>query len=438
MPAAEGGGICFILGGGQGNRSVGAKAVKVPASIRHIIPLPRRTALGMGANRIETVEHCLSACAGLGLDNLRIEATGPEMPAFDGSSLPFVEALRRAGISTQAAEKEPLVISEVIRVAEEGSELIALPPAPGKESSLEIHYDLDYGSHPAIGRQFLDFELSPERYREQIAPARTFILSTEIEALQSKGFGKHLSYRDLLVFGPEGPLDNATRFPDECVRHKILDLIGDLSLLGRPLAGRVFARKSGHSLNHELVRRILEAAEREATGAGDRESDADRKAPIGPQRAAVWDAQELHRLLPHRYPFLLVDRVLEFEKGQRIVAIKNVSLNEPFFQGHYPGDPIMPGVLIVEAMSQVSGLLLGDGSGERGGRTAALMSLDRVKFRQPVWPGDQLLLEAELVRSRAKVHHLRARARVGTTVVAEAEIRLVLVDAGERRQVFTA
>ncbi len=224
----------------------------------------RRTALQNGSVAIETVEHCLGACCGLGIDNLEIELTGSEVPSFDGSSMPFVKLLQDAGICEQSAQRVPFVIDEVTRVADGDMELVALPHLKPESDSLEILYDLDYGENTPIGRQVLSFTLSPENFVEQIAPSRTFVLKQEAEALQSAGLGTHLTYSDVLVFGDDGPIDNPLRFKDECVRHKILDLLGDLMLLGQPIIGRIHARKSGHALNHSLVRAFREQLERKA------------------------------------------------------------------------------------------------------------------------------------------------------------------------------
>ncbi len=389
--------------------------VAIEALVSNVSKRSRRTALKNGTVAIETVEHCLGACSGLGLDNLRIELKGKELPGFDGSGITFVEGLRRAGILEQAADCVPHIINEPVRVVDGDSELVALPPLDPDSESLEIAYDLDYGTGNPIGRQFHRVVVTPETFEANIAPARTFVLEKEAEALRSNGLGHHLSYQDVLVIGKDGPIENRFRFPDECVRHKILDLIGDVSLVGRPIIGRVFARKSGHALNHELARALHAQYET-------------RRRTYVSQRSSGADIQQIRRVLPHRYPFLLVDRIVEVVGSQRVVGLKNVTINEPFFQGHYPGDPIMPGVLIIEALAQVGGVLLSQEL-EHKGRVAVLLSLDKVKFRRPVRPGDQLILEAEAVRVRSLSGHVRGRALVGDDVVAEADIKFILTDA---------
>jgi UDP-3-O-[3-hydroxymyristoyl] N-acetylglucosamine deacetylase/3-hydroxyacyl-[acyl-carrier-protein] dehydratase len=389
--------------------------VRIAACVENVSRRARRTSLRNGTVAVETVEHCLSACAGVGLDNLLIELNGGELPALDGSGVPFVEAFHSAGICEQNAQRDPHVIKDVARVVEGDSELIALPPLDPQSEALEIAYDLDYGPGGPVGRQTYRLVVTPESFENDIAPARTFVLEEEANELRAAGLGGHLTYRDLLVFGKEGPIENQLRFPDECVRHKILDLLGDLTLLGRPLIGRVYGRKSGHSLNHTLVRILRERYE------------AEQRESLCAKPPAL-DIHHVQRILPHRYPFLMIDRIIEIEGAKRIVGIKNVTINEPFFQGHYPGDPIMPGVLVIEALAQIGGVLLSQVL-EHKGKVAVLLSLDKVKFRRAVRPGDQLILEAETVRVRSTTGHVKGRARVAGELVAEAEIKFILTDA---------
>jgi UDP-3-O-[3-hydroxymyristoyl] N-acetylglucosamine deacetylase/3-hydroxyacyl-[acyl-carrier-protein] dehydratase len=227
--------------------------------------------------------------------------------------------------------------------------------------------------------------------------------------------GKHLSPKDVLVIAADGPIDNAFRFTNECARHKVLDLLGDLYLVGRPLRGRLVAHKSGHALNHLLARRLLEQQENSA-----RQSMVHREAAV--------DIRRIQRILPHRYPMLMIDRVLEIVGDTKAIGIKNVTFNDIFFQGHYPGTPIMPGVLIVEAMAQLGGILLSQKL-EHTGKLAVLLSMDKVKMRQPVVPGDQLLLEAVAVRVKSRTGHVRCKAFVEDKLAAEADIKFMLVDA---------
>ncbi len=291
--------------------------------------------------------------------------------------------------------------------------MLAALPGPG--DCLDIVYDLDYSEAACIGRQVHGFRLGKDDFASQIAPARTFLLEAEAREFQARGMGKHLSAKDLVVMGDAGPIDNELRFANEAVRHKICDLVGDLMLLGRPLRGRIVAYKSGHELNHKLVRRLAECIQRKS-----------KRAALAGEPAM--DIRRVMRLLPHRYPFLMVDRVISLEGDRKAVAVKNVSINEPYFQGHYPGQPIMPGVMILEALAQLSGILLSRRL-EHTGKVAVLLSLDKAKMRRPVRPGDQLILEAEALHVRARTGHCRCRALLGDDVAAEAEIKFMLVDA---------
>lgn len=404
-PAPPDTGVVFV-------RTDAAKPSRIQAHVSNVTKRARRTSLKNGTLSIETVEHCLAAVYGLGIDNLEIELNGGELPGGDGSSQCFVDALKGAGIHKQEASCDALVIQDTIRVSDGDAELIAVPT---KSDALEVLYDLDYGPASPIPRQILAITLSAESFCGEIAAARTFLLEEEARQFQAAGLGKHLSYSDVVVIGTNGVIENELRFPDECVRHKILDLIGDLYLASKPVRGKIIARKSGHALNHELVRRLLEAIEQQG-----------RRAKLS--STAAIDARQLHRILPHRYPFLLIDRVVEITGDRRAVGIKNVSINEPFFQGHYPSQPIMPGVLIIEAMAQLAGILLSQKL-EHAGKVAVLLSMDHVKFRRPVLPGDQLVLEVETLRVKARTGHVRCSATVDDTIVSQAEIKFMLVDA---------
>ncbi len=409
-PAKPNTGIWFV-------RSDQSHPVRIPALVDAVTKRARRTALQNGTVSIETVEHCLGACSGLGIDNIEIELTNSELPACDGSSMPFVKMLQDAGIREQDAARDPLVIDSIIRVSDGDMELVALEPIGDNTDTLEILYELDYGPESPIGRQVHSFRVTPQGFIEEIASARTFVLKSEADALQSAGLGTHLTYKDIVVFGEDGPIDNKLRYPNECVRHKILDLLGDLMLLGRFVVGRIHARKSGHALNHALVRAL-------------RDRQLETEVRTLTTKTPQMDIHKVRRILPHRYPFLLVDRLVELDGTKRAVGLKNVTINEEFFQGHYPGHPIMPGVLVLEAMAQLGGILLAQDL-EHTGKVAILFSLDKVRFRRPVTPGDQLLLEATSVRARGNIGHVRAAARVGTELAAEADIKFMLTDADE-------
>ncbi|MCE9591793.1 MAG: UDP-3-O-acyl-N-acetylglucosamine deacetylase [Planctomycetes bacterium] len=384
----------------------------VPALVQHVLKRARRTALRNGDALIETCEHCLSACSGLGVDNLVIEISAAELPGLDGSSLPYVEAIRSVGLKTSDVERHRLVITEPVILRQDDAYIAAVP---SNDKGAQLVYEVDYGRGSVIGHQVATFDTATGDYAAQIAPARTFVLEAEAQALRQAGLGKHLTPADVVVFGKEGPLGgNKLRFTDEPSRHKLLDLMGDLYLLGAPIQGRIVAYKSGHWLNQSLARQLV------------RQFRAQTRGQLALHRN-VMDIRKLIRMMPHRYPFLLVDRVIELDGDRRAVGIKNVTINEPFFQGHFPGTPLMPGVLIVEAMAQLSGVLVGQ-KPENTGKLAVLTSLDRVKLRRAVTPGDQLIIEAESVRVKRGLAHMRCRAYVGEDLAAEAEIKFMLVD----------
>ncbi|MDP6546576.1 MAG: UDP-3-O-acyl-N-acetylglucosamine deacetylase [Phycisphaerae bacterium] len=410
VPAPPDSGVAFL-------RTDVDPPVRIPADIAKTARRDRRTSLSEGEVAVETVEHVLSAVWGMGIDNLTIEADTPEAPNTDGSAKIFADAIAHTGLQEQDVEVPVYAIAEPIVVTNGQSMLSALPGACDR---LEILYDLDYAQNPGIGRQTLRFDLGVDDYATEIAPARTFLLQAEAEKMRSMGIGNHLTENEILVFTPSGELMGGELIsPDEPVRHKVCDLIGDLSLLGRRVTGRIVASRSGHVLNRRLVSVL-----------------ADRLAgtlpPAHPPCESM-DINDIIGVLPHRYPFLMLDRVLEIQGNQRAVAVKNVTINEPFFQGHYPGQPIMPGVLIVEAMAQLSGILLGRHLAESG-KVAMLLAIDNVRMRKPVRPGDRLIIKAEALRVRPRMGHCKCEARVDGQLTTEAEIKFMLVDADKVRQ----
>jgi UDP-3-O-[3-hydroxymyristoyl] N-acetylglucosamine deacetylase/3-hydroxyacyl-[acyl-carrier-protein] dehydratase len=267
-----------------------------------------------------------------------------------------------------------------------------------------------------IGTQHASYEVTPDVFETELSPARTFIMKDDVPALREMGLIKGGSLNNAIVFDGGGIVnDEPLRFPDECVRHKILDLVGDLCLLGAPIKGHVSAVKSGHMANIEFVRELWKLKEkRAATGAGARDGQ--------------WDINLIQKIMPHRYPFLLVDKILELEDGKRVVGIKNVTINEPFFAGHFPGRPIMPAVLIVEAMAQVGGLMLLNSVDDPEKYLLYFTRIDKARFRKPVVPGDQLRFELELVAVKMRVCKMQGRAYVGGDLVAEAELLASIVE----------
>ncbi|MGE5608777.1 MAG: UDP-3-O-acyl-N-acetylglucosamine deacetylase [Bacillota bacterium] len=405
-PAAPNAGITFL-------RVQGDHAAQIPAVIGNLLKRPRHTCLHNGTLHVETIEHCMAALSGLGIANATIRVSGGmagELPAVDGSSQPFVKAIEEAGVVDQDVAIAPLIIRRPIQVTSGDATLAALP---GPTDHLEVIYDFE--APPPVGRQVLSFRLGDDDFASQLAPARTFIFEHEAMELRSRGLGEHLSPKELLVISPNGPVDNEFRFADECVRHKVLDLIGDLYLTGRPIRGRILAHKSGHELNYLLVRQLLQ-----------QQQNLERESLLA--RDAALDIRRIQRILPHRYPMLLVDRVLEIIGDSKAIGIKNITFNDIFFQGHYPGTPIMPGVLIVEAMAQLGGILLSQKL-EHTGKVAMMLSMDKVKMRHPAVPGDQLILEAVTVRVKSRTGHVRCKAFVQDKLAAEADIKFMLVDA---------
>jgi UDP-3-O-[3-hydroxymyristoyl] N-acetylglucosamine deacetylase/3-hydroxyacyl-[acyl-carrier-protein] dehydratase len=403
-PAPPDAGIVFVR-----------KDMDPPVQIRvkpeNIVERNRRTALGSGQVYVETSEHCLAAIAALDIDNIFIEMDAEELPGFDGSSEEYFNMLIKSGIQLQDAEQHPIIVTESICITEGDKSIYALP---SNGNGLNITYDLDYTQHTGIGRQIYSCELNEADYAQNLARARTFVLEAEALQMQAMGIGSHLGPKDILVINSDGPIKNSYRFPDECVRHKVVDLIGDLRLAGCPVVGRIVAYKSGHALNQKLVTRIVESHQKAERG----------KALAG---KPILDIKRIQRILPHRYPFLLVDKVVEVEKDRRIKGIKNVTFNEQFFQGHFPGTPVMPGVLIVEALAQVSGLLFAQKL-EHTGKLAVLLTMDAVKIRKSVVPGDQLILIAEADKVRSRAAKCNCRAMVGNEIVAEAQLKFMLVD----------
>ncbi len=390
----------------------------IPAHVGAVVPSQRRTTIRRGAASVEMIEHVMAALAGLQIDNAIVEIDAGECPGCDGSSRAFVEALDRAGIVEQDQERPMLRVEEPISIRE-GDAVLAIHP-PGPSDGLTLSYHLDYGREAPIPAQSFCVGLSPDSFRSELATSRTFLLETEAHALRAAGIGVRTTEADLLLFGRDGVVGNALRYPDECARHKVLDLVGDLALIGLDLHGFVVAYRSGHQTNASLVRRLLQWAAR--TGTAEVE-------PLPLKEDGTIDIAGIMSLLPHRYPFLLIDRVLDLIPGRRLVGIKNVSINEPFFHGHWPGMPIMPGVLMIEALAQAAGVLIA-ASVPRAGRLALIASIDGVKFRRPVVPGDQLRLEILVQRIKETAAVVVGRARVGDTLAAEARVRFVMIEDG--------
>jgi UDP-3-O-[3-hydroxymyristoyl] N-acetylglucosamine deacetylase/3-hydroxyacyl-[acyl-carrier-protein] dehydratase len=369
----------------------------------------RRTALAETVNgadvEVHTTEHFLAACYGLGIDNLYIELDAVEFPGLDGSAREFGEILRAAGIVEQNAARATFDVAEPVALSDGKTSIVALPYRNG----LKVTYTLDDHGGALGGAQVMEIELSEDDFCREIAPARTFCLAKEVEALRAMGLGKGANYQNTCVYDGQKVVETELRFPNEAARHKILDLIGDLALTTRRINTHIIAVRTGHKENMALVKELNQRIER-----------ADKP-------KSVFDIRAILDLLPHRYPILLVDRIVSFDPGKRITGIKNVTINEEYFRGHFPGNPVMPAVLQVEAMAQTGAVLLMTNPEHRG-KIPYFMSMDKVKFRRAIYPGDQMRIEVEALRVRSRMAACLARVFVESQLCAEAEIRSVMMD----------
>jgi UDP-3-O-[3-hydroxymyristoyl] N-acetylglucosamine deacetylase/3-hydroxyacyl-[acyl-carrier-protein] dehydratase len=386
----------------------------IPLSPESVTATARGTTLsGEGGAKVHTVEHFLAAARGLGIDNLGVEMDAEEMPILDGSALRFCEMFREAGAKGQGALVEPIRVTETLELTF-GDVSVKAEPAEGL--SLEVHTSFPY---PGLEGQRKVFRLGEDDFEKELAPARTFCFEEEVEALRKQGLIKGGNLECALVIGKKGVLNGPFRFEDEIVRHKTMDLLGDLSLLNRPLWAKVTVRKAGHRTHVELAKAILG---RFGKAAGPKKNGGER----------TMDVTEIQKVLPHRYPFLLVDRILELEPDKRVVGLKNVTANEPFFQGHFPGDPIMPGVLILEAMAQTGGVAFLSEDGGKG-KGVYFGGIEKARFRKPVRPGDQIRFEIEVVYRRSNIGKISGKALVDGKVVCEAEMTCAIVDPTEKK-----
>ncbi len=386
----------------------------IEAVIENVVDILRGTTLGKNGVKIHTVEHVLAVLMGMGIDNLLVEVQGNEPPVGDGSALTFVGMIEEAGIEVQDAAKNVFKPREPVYFSENGVDLVVLPA-----DELSISFTISY-TEPGIDTQFLSLPITDETFIKEIAPSRTFCPYHEVEDLIISGLIQGGSLDNAVVVNGDVVLSKeGLRFDKEFVRHKILDLLGDLFLLGQPLRAHIVAIRSGHASNISVTRLLRQKAQADAKTAGTRGA--------GSLDLDSFNIAEIMQIFPHRYPFLLVDKIVEFVPDKKVVGIKNVTINEPFFQGHFPGHPIMPGVLIVEAMAQVAGMIMLT-KGENVGKVPYFMSINNVKFRKPVFPGDTLRLEATAERLRTSTCLLRTGAYVGDTLVCQADLMCSLVD----------
>ena len=392
-PGESGQGIVF-------RRTDIAGAPDLPALADRAVLSERRTQLGEEPHAIHTVEHVLAAVAGAGIDDLVVEMDGPEPPIVDGSGAPFLAALLDAGVVQNGGRVQYLDLRESVVVEDGASHYEAHP-----DSALSLDVTIEF-PHPTIGRQTGRWRVDSAGFAKELAPARTFGFVREVEMLRARGLIQGATTENAIVLDDAGIVGTTLRWPDEFVRHKAMDVVGDLALAGRRVRARIVAVRPSHRGTILLVRAMLRAA----------------------KETYVYGIDEIIKVIPHRYPFLFVDRVLEIEAKKRIVGIKNVTINEPFFQGHFPGHPIMPGVLIIEAMAQVGGMLLMGSIENPETKVVYFMSLDNVKFRKPVKPGDQLRFELDMQQIRGTVCKMRGVAKVDGEVVAEADMAAIIRD----------
>ena len=430
-PAAEHFGIRFV-------RTDIAPPVEIAADIDNVVDLSRGTAIGKDGVTLYSVEHLMSAFAGLSIDNCLVDIDAGEIPLMDGSAKPYVDLIREAGIVEQAAQREFLTIDEPMMTYLKDDVAFGIFPSDHFRVTLMIDY-----KHPSLGTQHTTL-ISLKDYVSDFAPARTFCFLSEIEHLRKTGLIKggrldnavvvqdveltkeHIDYM-LSLFEWKGPIEKGEngfvnnvqlRYFNELCRHKVVDLIGDFYLLGKPLRAFIQTAKTGHASNIAMARKIREYIRK-------------RKGKALEEEAPALDYAAILDTLPHRYPFLLVDKVLKINPRKSIVAVKNVTFNEPFFNGHFPGEPVMPGVLQIEAMAQAGGIMGMYGQKTDSDVTMAFMAIDNARFRGPVRPGDVLRIEVEMLKDRRSTIRFAGKCYVGDKLVSEAELMAMLAPKGK-------
>ena len=433
-PAPENYGLRFVrvdLGGNP----------EIPANADNVVDVSRGTTLGIGEVKVHTVEHVLAAIVGLQIDNMIVELDGIEPPVVDGSSMPYVEKLLEAGFVQQEAPKDYLIIDETVMYHDEENQVdIVALPLDGYRATVMVDYQ-----NPALGSQHTGlFDLEKE-FVSEFAPARTFCFLSEVEQLANVGLIKggdidnavvivdrnseeeeleklrtKLGIKEKVTIGKNGILNNKElRFKNEPVRHKLLDLLGDLALIGAPIKAQILAARPGHRSNVEFAKQIRKLYQQKKLV---------KKYQFVKKEGVVFDIEAIQRILPHRYPFLLVDKIIHLEMDKKVIGIKSVTVNEPFFQGHFPGHPIMPGVLIIESMAQTGGILLLNSFPNPEEKLVLFMQINNAKFRKTVVPGDELYLEIELTNKKSKVVVMSGKAFVNNNLVAEADFMAAIVD----------
>ena len=419
---------------------------EIPADVDHVVDISRGTTIGVGDARVHTIEHVMAALVGLQVDNVLIDLDANEPPVIDGSAKPYVDALISAEFEKQDAPKDYLIIDQTVTYHNEDKkvDIVALPL-----DDYRLTVMVDY-FNPALGSQHTGLFNLEKEFVEEFAPCRTFCFLHEVEMLHTQGLIKggnldnaivivdreladdelrristKLGISESVILGTNGVLNNkALRFKNEPARHKLLDLMGDLALIGVPLKAQILAARPGHASNIEFARMIRKLYQQKKLI---------RKYQHERKEGVVFDINAIKKILPHRYPFLLIDKITDFKIDESVVGVKNVTANEPFFEGHFPGQPVMPGVLVIEAMAQTGGILLLNGVENPGDKLVFFMSINNAKFRRPVVPGDQLVFELKMVSRKSRICQMSGKAYVDGSLVAEADLMASIIDRADAK-----
>lgn len=399
---------------------------EVRPTVEMVTELVRNTTVSSDHLKLHTIEHVLAAFSGLGIDNAIVELDASEPPIMDGSARPFVLLIQEAGVVEQLKERFVYAIKEPVTIVDGNRSIIALPHDGFRITCTSTD---DRGVHT----QHLTLDIDPEVFQAHIAAARTFTIYEDIEALLQKGLIQGGSLDSAIVIkGDKIMSKEPLRFKDEFVRHKILDIIGDITLIGAPIKGHIIAVRTGHALNAKLSAAVRKQWKESENPKPKKAPESEATPRPAKTDGTTMNIRQVMNSLPHRYPFVMIDRVVEFIGDDALVAVKNVTINEPYFQGHFPGHPVMPGVLQLEAMAQASGLLMLRRLKDDGNRVCFFMSADKVKFRKAVTPGDRLHIHAKLVKIRgSKIATAECECKVDGDVVSSAEVMFTIVDAPE-------
>lgn len=389
----------------------------IPYSVENFTYKFRRTMVSRDGVEVEMIEHLAAALYGMGVDNVIIEINNVEVPVGDGSAQLFVDLIKKGGVEKLSTPKKIIRLTEPVYVVDGKSILIGLPHADG----LSISYTLEYDHIVPSICQHLSVNVSEKVFEKEIAPAQTFCFKSEVETFLSSGLGKGATKDNVIVIDDQNWQNNGFKLPNELVRHKILDLIGDLSVLGHNVCAKIIAIRSGHKTNFLFIKEVSKKIKK------DSETSVESVTKNFKSGKTLLNISEILKILPHRYPFLLIDKIIEVDDiKKKAIAIKNVSVNEPYFQGHFPGRPVMPGVLQIEAMAQLAGFMLLQES-EKQDRFPLLLAIDDVKLRRLVEPGDQLIVEAEIIKVKSRYGITKGKCSVNGETVAEAIIKFAFV-----------